>query len=211
MSKDNLLYALFGVLLGFVSGFLMKEAMDLRQPPRRVPGVPLAGDAAPGGGGAPAGMPQQGAGGGAAGPPGAGMPSMEEIEALRDHVAKNPEDADAVIRLAGLNFQIQNWPRARDLFTQYLKLRPEEPDVLSDLGVVYRELGDHQEALAHFDRAQELAPDHWQSRFNEVVVLAFDLQDYAAAEKVIEELKRLQPGNQDVQQLEAEVQRRKAA
>lgn len=210
MNKDNLLFAVIGVLVGFVSGFLMKEAMDLRQPPRRVPGIESP--HAAGGIDSPQGMPPGAAGtapqGAAAGP---GGPGMEQIQKLRDHVAANPNDAEAVKQLANLNFDIQNWARARDLYTQYLKLRPDEPDIISDLGVTYRELGDPQGAIKLFDRAQEIEPDHWQSRFNEVVVLAFDLEDYTAAQNVIDELKRLQPGNQDVARLEAEVLRRKAA
>ena len=205
MNKDNLLYALAGLLLGFVSGFLMKEVMDVYQPPRRPPGAVLPGDApaAEAGvppGGAPAGGVQAGA---------AGQPPMEEILRLRDHVAKNPDDADAVIRLANLNFDIQNWARARELYEQYLKLRPGEPDVLSDLGVTYFEMGDAQGAVALFDRAQALSPDHWQSRFNEVFVRAA-VEDFAGAEAVIGELQRLQPNNPDVARLAAEVARRKA-
>ncbi len=205
MNKDNLLYALAGLLLGFVSSYLLFEAMAARQPPRRPPGAVLPGDAPAAEAGAP----------GAAAPPGgaqagaAGQPPMEEILRLRDHVAKNPDDADAVIRLANLNFDIQNWARARELYEQYLKLRPGEPDVLSDLGVTYFEMGDAQGAVALFDRAQALSPDHWQSRFNEVFVRAA-VEDFAGAEAVIGELQRLQPNNPDVARLAAEVARRKA-
>ncbi len=208
MNKDNLLYALAGLLLGFVSSYLLFEAMAARQPPRRPPGAVLPGDApaaeagvSPGGAaGAPAGGAQAGA---------AGQPPMEEILRLRDHVAKNPGDAAAVIRLANLNFDIQNWARARELYEQYLKLRPGEPDVISDLGVTYFEMGDAQGAVALFDRAQELSPDHWQSRFNEVFVRAA-VKDFTGAEAVIAELQRLQPDNPDVARLAAEVARRKA-
>jgi tetratricopeptide (TPR) repeat protein len=211
VSKDNLLFALAGLLLGFVSSYLMFEAMSARQPPRRAPGAPFAGEAA----GAAAAMPGAEGAGEAAGAAGAEAqgtpPGMEEIRKLRDYVAEHPDDADAVLQLANLNYNIQNWARARDLYTQYLKLRPDQPDVLTDLGITYRETGDPKGALRFFDRAQQVAPDHWQSRFNEVVVLAFDLEDYAAAEQELVELKRLQPANQDVARLEAEVAKRKAA
>ncbi|HEX5758333.1 MAG TPA: tetratricopeptide repeat protein [Thermoanaerobaculia bacterium] len=211
MNKDNLLFIVAGLFLGFVAGYVTSEAITALklQPPRRPPGMALPGDSPPSaeaGGGPAAAGPQAGGA-----PGGAGAPPMEEIRRLRDHVAANPDDADAVMRLANLNFDIQNWARARELYEQYLKLRPDQPDVLSDLGVTYRELGDPRGAISLFDRAQRLAPDHWQSRFNEVVVLAFDLQDYAGAEAVIAELRRLQPGNQDVERLAAEVGRRKAS
>jgi hypothetical protein len=58
---------------------------------------------------------------------------------------------------------------------------------------------------------QKVAPDHWQSKFNQVIVLAFDLKKYGEAESVLAELKRLQPTNPDVARLAAEVDRQKKA
>lgn len=188
MNRDNVLFAVIGLLVGFIAGYLLHEVMAARQPPRN---------------------PGQQSAGGSGGPPMGTNPAMEEILRLRDYVEANPNDAEAVLRLANLNFHIQSWDRARQLFEQYLRLRPEEPDVLSDLGVCYLELGNSQRALDLFNRAQELDPNHWQSRYNEVVILAFDLRDFAAAERVIEELRRLQPGNPDVEALAAAVARQR--
>jgi tetratricopeptide (TPR) repeat protein len=151
----------------------------------------------------------------AAGPSGPGAaqggPQMAEIQRLRDLVEKNPNDADAVLSLANLNFDIKNWARARELYERRLTLKPGDPDVMTDMGVCYRELGDFQQALGLFNQAQALAPDHWQSRYNKVVVLAFDLKDYDGAQKVLDELQRLQPGNPSIAELAAEVARRRSA
>jgi hypothetical protein len=56
-----------------------------------------------------------------------------------------------------------------------------------------------------------IAPDHWQSRYNKVIVLAFDLKDYAGAQKVLDDLQRLQPQNPSISELAAEVARRRSA
>jgi tetratricopeptide (TPR) repeat protein len=136
---------------------------------------------------------------------------MAEIQRLREHVEKNPDDVDALLALANLNFDIKNWQRALELYERRLALRPDEPDVITDMGVCYRELGQFQKALELFDRAERLAPDHWQSRYNKVVVLAFDLKDYAGAQKVLDELARLQPQNPSITELAAEVARRRNA
>ena len=220
MNKDNLLFAILGVLFGFVAGFLLQEVMAARQPPRRSPGdlsvpagsPPGSADAAGAAGPGPADAANAPAPGGApgAGGPG-GQPPMAEILQLRTYVQQHPDDADAVLKLANLNYDIQNWTRARDLYTHYLELRPDQPDTMTDLGITLRQLGQFDRALDLFRRAQKVDSNHWQSRYNEVIVLAFDLKRLDAAEGVLADLKRLQPANPDVARLAAEVDRRKKA
>jgi tetratricopeptide (TPR) repeat protein len=176
--------------------------MTVRQPPRILPGQA----AAAGAGGIPTGAaPAQ------AGPGQDPQAGMAQIQQLREYVEKNPNDADAVLQLAHLNFDVQNWGRSRELYLQYLELRPEDPNVLTDLGATLRELRDYNGALERFARAQQISADHWQSRFNEILVLAIDLGKLDEAEKRLAELQRLQPSNPDVQRLAAEVARRRGA
>jgi tetratricopeptide (TPR) repeat protein len=136
---------------------------------------------------------------------------MAEVQKLKAYVEQHPDDADAVLQLANLNFDIQNWARARDLYTHYLELRPKQPNTLTDLGITYRQLKDYDRALDLFKQAQTIDPAHWQSRFNAVIVLAFDLKRYDDAQSVLAELKKLQPANPDVQRLAAEVDKQKKA
>lgn len=210
MNRDNWLFGIFGVLLGFIAGYVMHEVLASRQP-ARLPagGMAAVQEAAGGGGGAPSGVAAEPAEAPPAGAP-AGGPSMEQIKQLREHVEKNPNDADAVLLLANLNYDIRNWQRAKELYEHYLTLKPETPDILTDFGVAVRELGDFKKALELFQRAEKMSPTHWQSRYNKVVVLAFDLKDYAAAKAAVAELQKLQPGNTSVQELAAEIQRRSA-
>jgi Flp pilus assembly protein TadD len=203
VSRDNVLFTLGGVLVGFILAYTMFEAMSTRQPALRTPDPAAAAAAAamPGGpGAAPGGATSPGA-----------QQSFEQVQRLRQYVADNPEDADAVLTLANLNFEIRNWTGSRDLYLRYLALRPGDPDVMTDLGVSYRNLGEPQQALQQFRQARADNADHWISLFNEVVVLAFDLADYPAAEQQMAELRRLQPSNPDVDRLAAEIERRREA
>ena len=134
---------------------------------------------------------------------------MAEINRLRALVEQNPNDRDALRQLANLNYDIANWPRAQELYERYLKLDPDNPDVLTDLGITLRSQGQLDRALELFRRAEKLKPDHWQARFNEIVVLAFDRRDFAGAEKALAELERLAPGNPDVGRLAQEVRKLK--
>ena len=203
MTRDTFLFLIIGILFGFIAGYWLHEVMTGVQPPRMAPGTGTV--SAPDAGGAP----------GAPGAPaaGAGNPqaAMQQVQELAAYVEQNPDDIDAALQLAEMNFAIGNWPQAAELYERVLTLRPESPGVLSDLGVAYRELGRFDEALVQFDRAQELDPDHWESRFNEVIVLAFDLNRPDEATQTLEELRSLQPENPTVERLAEEVERARDA
>jgi tetratricopeptide (TPR) repeat protein len=213
MTRDNLLFVTIGVLAGFISGYFTHEVMAVRQPPplavlqaaqAAAMGNPHQGDAAAAGGGAaPA-----AAGAEPAGAAGAAGPAMADIQRLREQVEKNPNDADAILTLANLNYDIRNWERSRELYERYLQLRPPHPDVLTDLGVSLRGLRRFPEALARFEEAQRLQDGHWQSLYNSVVVLAFDLGDVPKAKQLLGRLRQLQPDNPEVARLVDEVAKR---
>lgn len=194
MTRDNVLFLVIGVLAGFLGGYMLQESMAAVQP-ARLAAAPDAGFH--GVGGVPA-------------VPGTdpNVAASAEIERLRVALEANPNDVPALLALANLNFDIQRWDRARELYTRYLALRPDDADAITDLGICQRAAGEFQEALDSFARAQALAPDHWQSLYNEVVVRAFDLGDQASALAVLERLEAMAPGNPDIQRLATEVRSR---
>lgn len=182
--RNQILYTLGGLMVGFVAGYLLHDVMASRQPPK-----------------VPAGAGVHAEGADPASP-------MAQIDQLRRYVAENPRDADAVRLLANLNFEIRNWERARELYADYLELRPGDVDVMTDLGVAYRELGQHDRALETFSEVRALDPSHWPSRYNEIIVLAFDLGRMEAARAALAELQELEPDNPSVARLAAELERR---
>lgn len=134
---------------------------------------------------------------------------MEAIQRLRQRLEENPNDASAVRQLADMNYNIQNWSRAAELYERFLELQPDDVNAMTDLGACYRATGDPARALELFRRVREREPDHWQSRFNEIIVLAFDLGDLAAADEQMAELRKLAPGNSDVERLAEEIAKRR--
>jgi tetratricopeptide (TPR) repeat protein len=207
LTKDNFLFALIGLLFGFITGYLMHEVMATRQPARRMAGDPAAVTAGPA---------EASADSAAGAPPGAapgaaGAPAVAEVRELQARLQKNPKDEEAIIKLANLNFDIRNFSRAGELYDQYLKIHPGQPDVMTDLGICIKETGQPEKALELFRQAQKIAPEHWLSVFNEVVVLSFDLKRFDEADRALAHLRQLQPGNEKVEQLAAEIIRRRQA
>jgi tetratricopeptide (TPR) repeat protein len=200
LTRDNILFILIGILAGFIAGYLMHDVMAARQPARLVHGQAAA-------------MPDGANGAAAAGAnqQAAAEQRVQEMQQLQTFVQNNPDNTEAIKRLANLAYDAQAWQLCVANYERLIELTQEDPDVLSDLGVCYRQIGEPQKALKAFERAQELQPDHWQSRYNEVVILALDLGEFDRAEKVLAELRKLQPDNPDVDRLAAEVQRRQAS
>jgi len=56
--------------------------------------------------------------------------------------------------------------KAKSEMLQSLAIRPNNPEVLNNLGTVYRELGDKVNALASFEKSVTLRPNYAIARFN---------------------------------------------
>ncbi len=98
-------------------------------------------------------------------------------------------------------FDAKNWTEARDAYVEYLKSEPENVNAMTDLGTCYRELGDFEGALREYDRALALDPEHWQTLYNKIILLGFDLKRNAEAQVLLRRLRALQPYNSDVEKL----------
>jgi len=137
--------------------------------------------AMPPGGGMPPSMPPGGGmpPGGMAGSPGAD----QRIAITKQLLAQNPKDVQAWISLGNDYFDSHQHQAAIDAYANALALDPRNPDVLTDQGVMYREIGQSDKALANFLKANQIAPAHMQSLMNAGVVYAYDLKDYKRAEE----------------------------
>jgi len=103
------------------------------------------------------------------------------ISALEDETAKNPQNVQTWIQLA-----IRAYQKA-------LEINPNDANVWTDLGIMYRRSGNPQEAIASFDKAIAVDPKHEPSRLNKGIVLLHDLKDFEGAIKAWEELLEVNP------------------
>lgn len=118
-------------------------------------------------------------------PPSAAVPEtgavQQRIAAEERLVAQNPKDVQAWIALGNDYFDTNQSQRAVDAYAKALALQPDNADVLTDQGVMYRKLQAFDKAVANFQRAHQVDPRHVQSVYNLGVVYAYDLKDPAKA------------------------------
>ena len=215
MLRNPLVTAIAGVLIGFFVGFLVGQGQPVA--PAAGSGQRAAADPHAGVPGAPAlppagqGMPP---GGGMAGAGGLSPELMERARELDRLLAKEPGNYTHLVQLGNVYYDMQSYEKAAGYYERARQLKDDSADVLTDLGVCYRELQQPDKAIELFDRAADAAPDHWQSRYNAIVVRIFDKADLAGAARELETLKQLraerpQLGIPDLSGLEQEIAKRR--
>jgi tetratricopeptide (TPR) repeat protein len=127
---------------------------------------------------------------------------------LRAMLQKNPKDAKVLAALGNLYYDHSQWPEAKGWYEQTLKVAPEDTDVLTDLAVVERNLGAHEDALQTLDRVLKIDPSHWQALYNKAIILNFDLHRHDDAKAALDKLERMRkdhPEIPDLASLRAEI------
>ena len=113
-----------------------------------------------------------------------GNDMLAQIKVYSDRVALNPQDANAWITLGNLYF---------DTGQPAKSISPGNPNVLTDMGVMHRSLGEFQKALDAFAKAIAADPRHETARMNTGIVLLYDLNDRDGAIAAWQELVRINP------------------
>lgn len=187
----------FALVIGLMVGLAVGYALAERQP------VPLARAmaAAKIGGAAPQEMPE----GHPPMPSGGAQPSSIEPqrERLEQLQAERPDDPKPMIALGNLYFDAARWDDARSWYEKALPMEPANPDVLTDLAVVYRNLRLPDKSLELLDRSVKIKPEHWQAWYNKVVVLHYDLHRHDEAVAALQRLKEIKAGGAELPDLTA--------
>jgi len=117
----------------------------------------------------------------------------QKILELEKAAAAEPNNPNTWLQLGNLYFDTDNFQRSIDAYQKYLEFNPGNPNVWTDMGIMYRRAGQPEKAVEAFDQAVSINPQHEQSRYNKGVVLLHDLNKPAEAQKVWEELYRMNP------------------
>jgi tetratricopeptide (TPR) repeat protein len=146
---------------------------------------------------------------------GGGQPSLaadpvvrQKLNDLEAAVAKEPRNADLLVQLGNTAYDVEEWQKAVDAYERALKLRDPDPNVLTDLGVAYRNLGNVDKALESFNQASARDPSHWQARFNLAIVYGIDKGDTKKALEILTKLKKEHPEIPALERLTSDLEQR---
>lgn len=185
VNRDTVVYCTCTFLLGLVIGSL------------------LIGPHLKGFGGAPAPSPaisDAAEGGGVAQNPQNAMGAVrEQLAKLKEQVARDPRDFDALAQLGEMYMDAAKFPDAIHYFERALAVR-DDPNVRIDLGICYKQNGEFAKSLAAFQKAAAQSPDRWQALYNEAVVLG-EMKRFDEARALVTKLEKMRPADPEVQRL----------
>lgn len=121
---------------------------------------------------------------------------QQNIEMLVEIVQKEPENRGAWVQLGHNYFDTQQPIKAIEAYDKALALDGNDPDVLTDQGVMFRRIGWFDKAIDNFTKANELDPQHLNSLFNLGIVYNQDLGDKLKAEDAWTRYLQLSPTGQ---------------
>ncbi|HYY97825.1 MAG TPA: tetratricopeptide repeat protein [Pyrinomonadaceae bacterium] len=229
MKRENILYSIIGVLLGFIVGFAFANAANQRG---------FAVQTAPAGQAAQTAAlpPDHPPIDGAAGPGAEAIESASKLaaeqpgnfeaqvnaaqilysahrydEAVKFFAAANrlrPEDFDALVGLGNANFDAEKFVEAERWYAAALKQRPDDVDVRTDLGLTFffREPRDIGRAVKEYRASLERDPNHVATLQNITVALTAQ-GDADAARATLAKLKAVSPQNSAIPRLSADLEK----
>jgi len=108
---------------------------------------------------------------------------QQKIKILKEVVGREPANHNAWVQLGHNFFDSGQQMDAIEAYDKALELDANDPNVLTDQGVMYRQVGWFDKAVNNFIKANKLNPNHPQSLFNLGLVYRDDLQDTQKAKE----------------------------
>ena len=185
MSRENLLFAIIGILLGFIVGFMFASSMSQKQASQQMAAASQ---------GLPADHPPIGAQSG-----GDPQAMRAEVAAQLETARKEPNNFDAQIKAAQLYYQIQRYDQAIEFLLKANTLKPTDYQTVVALGVTNLDAGHYETAEKWYRAAMKIQAD-------DTMVLAgladatLKKGDAKAAEEAIAKLEKVDPSAVDLPQ-----------
>src|SRR5229473_2223758 len=195
MTRDNLLFAIIGILLGFITGFLLANSILTREAALRA--APLS---AQQGQSLPANHPPVGGGDQSTDP----QQMFTQVQAAMKQAREQPDNFDAQLTAAKLEYQIQRFDQAIEYLLIANKLKPNDFNVLGMLGVANMDAG-HFDAAEKWYRAAIIKKPDDIPVIDGLCAVLLSQGDAKGAEDAINKLAKVDPTNQDLPQFKAKL------
>ena len=107
----------------------------------------------------------------------ASAPDNAQRDVLEQAVREQPQNFQAWEQLAQSLFDANQPMQAVKAYARALELRPDDADLLTNQGIMYRRLGWYDQAAKNFSRAADVDPDHIEGLYQLGLVYRDDLGD----------------------------------
>jgi len=188
MTRENILFAIIGILLGFIVGFMLASSMSQKI---QAPQVASSSQAMP------ADHPPIGA---------SGQSSQPDPQAVREQVAASlekarsePQNFDAQMKAAELYYQIQRYDQAIEYLLKANQIQPTDYRTVTLLGMVNLDAGHYETAEKWYRAAMKMKQDDTMV-LSGLAAATLEKGDAKAAEDAIAKLEKLDPTSQDLPQ-----------
>lgn len=184
MSRENLLFGIIGILLGFIVGFMFASSMSQKTQQTQL---------ASAGQSMPADHPPVGAQNSSGNPDEVRAQVTESIEKARNE----PKNFDAQLRAADLYYQIGRYDQAIEFLLKANQLNPTDYRTVVILGMVNLDAG-------HYDTAEKWYRAAMKMKEDDIMVAAglaeatLQKGDAKSAEEAIAKVEKIDPNNQDL-------------
>lgn len=131
--------------------------------------------------------------------------AQQNIKMLESLLAKDSRNRGAWVELGNAYFDVQAPAKSIEAYDKALEIDPNDPNVLTDQGVMYRQLGWFDKAIANFTKANQIDPRHIQSLFNIGIIYRHDLQDYVKATEVWKKYLEINPTGESADRIREEI------
>lgn len=150
MKKESILVAVVALIVGLLGGYLIFNISSAGK-------IQQSSTPAQDGGGSP-------------------TDYMQRIAQAEKVVAQDPKNLNAWISLGNDYFDSQQAEKSINAYGKALEIEPNNPNILTDQGIMFRKVGWYDKALANFEKANKIDPRHLQSLYNAGLVYADDLK-----------------------------------
>ena len=178
MKKEHIVYIVIAVVIGVLVGVIVSNTRNNSGSNDAVQGQPTA-------------------------------PSVnyqQQINMLEGIVAKEPKNRNAWVQLGNNYFDSDQPMKAVEAYGKALELNGNDPNVLTDQGVMYRRLGWYDKAVSNFEKASSIDPTHTQCLYNLGIVYSEDLHDNAKAIDAWERFLKINPSGPGADQVRTQLQ-----
>lgn len=181
MNKENILFGIVGLLLGLIVGFMFANNVNQKSSVMTVPTTAMKQNS-----NMPEGHPDIN---GATNPSGQLIVSPAEIQAATDRAAQEPNNFEAQLKAAEVNYQSGSFDKAVEYLKQANKLKPDDYETIVNLGNASFDGGNYTEAEKWYAAALVKKTDDANVRTDLGLTFIFrDPPDYDRAIKEFEDV-----------------------